>query len=130
MPRDPIQTCINPSAATGPAPYRERPPADPELKARLDEALSAARSEMRSERRLHRWSTGLAASGYIAAAIVTSPLGGDDAGYPRAAVWAPMAAGATCALVRASRAGARTDDLEAEIADLERLSDALARTPR
>jgi hypothetical protein len=128
MRRDPSQVFTTTLERIGPGPYRRRPPADPELDARLDEALDAARSEMRSARRAHRWSTRLAASGYIAAALLTNPLGGDGTD-PRALVWPSIAAGATCALVRATRAGSRTHDLEAEIADLERLSTALARTP-
>jgi hypothetical protein len=127
MARDPITKCPNPMVRTGP--YRLRPPADPELQARLDETLSTARSQMRSARREHRLSIGFAAFGYIAAALLTSPPGGDAAGVPWAVVWSPVAAGATCALVRAGRAGTRTHDLEAEIEDLERLSETLARTP-
>lgn len=130
MPSDPVQTCTNASEGTGPGPYRRCPPADPALKARLDEALEAARSEVRGAQRTWRWSTWLAASGYIAAAFLTTPPGGEDGRAAALSVfWAPMAAGATCALVRAGRAGARTHDIEAEIEDLKRLSDTLARTP-
>lgn len=43
--------------------------------------------------------------------------------------WAPIAAGATVALVRAGRAGARAYDLEAEIEGIERLSEAPAGAP-
>jgi hypothetical protein len=130
MPGAPIQTCTSPSKRTGAGPYRLSPPADPAWRAQVDEALGAARSEMRSARRARRWSTWLATSGYIAAAFLTSAPGGDEAGGAAISVfWAPVAAGATCALVRAGRAGARTHDLEAEIEDLERLSSTLARTP-
>jgi hypothetical protein len=44
--------------------------------------------------------------------------------------WTSMAAGATCAIFLAGRAGGRAHELEAEIAGIERLSQTLARAPR
>jgi hypothetical protein len=117
------QVCTEVSARTGAGPYRRRPCVDPAAKARLDQALDAARNEMRRAGRAQRRCTGLAVIGYLAAALMVSPRGGGDGASNRCVVvWVPMAAGATFAWVCAHRSGARCRDLEAEIAGMERLS--------
>jgi len=113
-----------------PGPYRWRPPPDPEFKARLEQALSAARCQMRLLDRARRRFTFVAVAGYLGAAVVAGSLGEQDAGVGRGVAWTSVAVGATYALIHAGRAGARAYDLEAEIAGLEQLSEALARSPR
>ncbi|APR87603.1 hypothetical protein A7982_12952 [Minicystis rosea] len=110
-------------------PYRLTP-ASPETVARLDEARSAALGARRVATRAQRRLTWLAAGGYLAAALAATPSEGDRSGRSRTAAWTCMAAGATYALFLAGRAGGRAHDLEAEIAGIDQLAEALSRTPR
>jgi hypothetical protein len=108
-------------------PYRSPAPADPSVRASIEEALSRSRIAHRAQDRARGRFTTLAAAGYLAA----SPGREDDrASGSRTAAWTCVAAGATYALFLAGRAGARAHEIEAEIAGIERLSEALSRSPR
>jgi hypothetical protein len=111
-------------------PYRRRPLLDPEVKARLEQALSAARQRARLAKRARRRFTWLAVLGYLGAAMMAGSTGDDAAGAGRGVALTSVAVGATYALLHAGRAGSRGYDLEAEIAGLEQLSEALARGTR
>lgn len=126
MPADCEQT--NTAAATSAGPYRVRPSAAPEVRGCLEGALSTTRRERRRAGCVQRWLTGLAACGYIAAAWVAGPRGGEEGGGLRIG-WVPMAAGATYAIFRATRVGVRAHDLEEEVAALERLAEKVAGAP-
>jgi len=111
-------------------PYRRRPPLDPEIKTRLEQALSAARQKARLAKHARRRFTWLAVLGYLGAAVMAGSPGDNAAGAGRGVAWTTVAVGATYALLHAGRAGSRAYDLEAEIAGLERLSETLARGAR
>lgn len=111
------------------SPYRITK-ATPEAVRRLEDARSEALGARRIATRAQRRLTWLSACGYLAAALVANPGDGERAGRSRTAAWTCMAAGATYALFLAGRAGGRVHDLEAEIAGIDQLAEALSRTPR
>lgn len=118
------------STAVIAGPYRERARPTPAAGALLAKELSAARRAQRREVRVERRLTWLAVAGYIAAAFVASPAGEERSCGSQTVALTCVAAGATCAMFLAGRAGARSREIQAEVAGIERLSAALARGPR